>query len=252
MAVTMFAEPTARRRSGFRRPCAPAPVYGIVGGKAFGDSAHGIRKMAEDDEDDEEDEDDEDAEDGDEDDEDDDEEGEGKSSKGGKSKLILFIVIGVVVLLVAGGATAYFLGAFDSLFGGGGDAAATEGGAGGGGAGGGGGGGGDAATLRNLGHKYELPEITLKLKPSGRRPHAAQLRVTLMLGRAEEEDILHMDQAATQITDALQAAVADFSIQDLRGASGPYLVREILLKQVPPVAKPVLIRDILITNFLVQ
>ena len=185
-------------------------------------------------------------------DEDEDEDGDdedGEPSGGGKSKLILFIVIGIVFLLIAGGATAYFLGAFDSLFGGSDDAAVA---AGGGGTSGGGGGGGKPFSARAIGHKYELPEFALQLKPEGRRPHAALVRITLMLGRAEEEDILHLDTVAGQITEALQQAVREFSFEDFQGSSGPYLLREILLQRVPPLAKPVAIRDILITNMIVQ
>jgi flagellar basal body-associated protein FliL len=206
--------------------------------------------MAEDDED----EDDEDVEDEDGDGEDGDDE-DGESSGGGKSKLILFIAIGVVFLLIAGGATAYFLGAFDSMFGGSDDAAMEEsaGGASGAGSGGGGGGGGSKpVNVRTVGHKYELPELALQLKPEGRQPHAALVRITLMLGRAEEEDIVHMDQSAAKITESLQQAVAEFSFADFQGSSGPYLLREVLLQRVPPLAKPVIIRDILITSMIVQ
>ena len=204
--------------------------------------------MAEDDEDEDEDE-DEDVEDGDGEDGDDE---DGESSGGGKSKLILFIVIGVVFLLIAGAATAYFLGAFDSLLGGSDDAAmqGSAGGASGAGSGGGGGG-GKSVNVRTVGHKYELPELALQLKPEGRQPHAALVRITLMLGRAEEEDIIHMDQSAAKFTESVQQAVAEFSYADFQGSSGPYLLREVLLQRLPPLAKPVVIRDILITNMIV-
>ena len=200
--------------------------------------------MAEDDED----EDDEDVEDGDDEDGDDE---DGESSGGGKSKLILFIAIGVVFLLIAGGAAAYFLGAFDSLLGGSDDAAMEES-AGGASGGGSGGGGGKPVNVRTVGYKYELPELALQLKPEGRQPHAALVRITLMLGRAEEEDIIHMDQSAAKFTESMQQAVAEFSFADFQGSSGPYLLREVLLQRLPPLAKPVVIRDILITNMIVQ
>jgi flagellar FliL protein len=201
------------------------------------------------DDDDEEEDEKEDAEDGDgEDDE---------SSGGGKKKLILFIVIGVVVLLIAGGATAYFLGAFDSSPGGSDDAEVEEN-AGDAAATGGAEGGGEGQAKRPrfnpraVGIKYELPELALQLKPEGRQPHAALVRVTLMLVRAEEEDIQHLDQSTAKITEALQQAAAELPYADMRGSSGPYLLREAMLKRVPPIAKPVAIRDILITNLIVQ
>jgi flagellar FliL protein len=181
--------------------------------------------------DDEEDDDDEE-----EDDDDEEEGGEGRPSKGGgRNKLFLLIGVAVLVLVVGDGAAAYFTGMLDSMF-------ASD----------------DAADVEGeldprVGQYHELPEMVVSLRSGGRRrAPAIKLRVTLELARADDEDIMHIEQVTPRILDEFQNRVREMSLKDIRGATGPYLLREILLAKVIPLAKPVKVLDVLITSVLVQ
>ena len=85
-----------------------------------------------------------------------------------------------------------------------------------------------------------------------RRAPTIELRVSLELGRAEEEDITHIDSVKTRIIEDFQNYVSGLSLDDIKGAAGPYLLREALLERIGPIAERVPVRDVLITSMLVD
>ena len=101
---------------------------------------------------------------------------------GGGLKKILIIVGGVVLLLIIGGATAYFLGAFDSLFGPSEEELQAE-----------------QQQADSLGHFFELEEMLVSMGRAGRKSSFLKLRISLELERKESFLLLHSDYKDLQL-----------------------------------------------------
>jgi flagellar FliL protein len=171
-------------------------------------------------------------------------EGDAPKAGGGKKKLIIIAGAAVLVLALAGG------GAFFFLSGGEKHAEGGEGGE-----------HGEVAAAEEE-HKEEpvdphappvfvvLPEILVNLTTSERRPSFLKLGLTLELNKAE--DLAEFNKVSPRITDAFQVYLRELHATDLKGSAGSYRLREELLTRVGAVAHPLKIRDVLITDLIVQ
>ena len=171
--------------------------------------------------------------------------GEAPKAGGGKKKLIIIAGAAVLVLALAGG------GAFFFLSGGKKDAHAE----------GGEGEHGEVAAVEEE-HAEEppdpnappvfvvLPEILVNLTTSERRPSFLKLGLTLELNKPE--DLAEFNKVSPRITDAFQVYLRELHASDLKGSAGSYRLREELLTRVGAVAHPLKIRDVLITDLIVQ
>lgn len=166
-----------------------------------------------------------------------DEEGGGKKKVSGK-KLILFIVLPLLVLIGAG-AGLLFSGMLDPLFGG--DEAAETAEA-----------GGEEAEPEDTGPGYFMPldEMTVTLRSSGSKPVYLKLQTTLELDSQEDEK--RITQVQPRIKENFLLFLRELRVEELEGSEGTYRIREELLRRVNRAAQPVKVRNVLITDFLIQ
>jgi len=161
---------------------------------------------------------------------------EGDDSSGGGKKVL--IIIGVVILLVVGGiGAAYFTGLLDPVIAmivgeeeveqGEEQIVST----------------GDAVF-------YDLQEIIVNLNTGGRKSSFLKIRISLEL--ANEEDVQRIESVMPRIVDNFQTYLRELRIDDLKGSSGMYRLREELLARVSVAAAPAKVNDVLFKEMLVQ
>ncbi len=162
----------------------------------------------------------------------DEEEQEGSSRKklSGK-KLVLFIVLPMFVA-GAGAAGVYYSGVADSYLGI--EKSAEE---------------EEAAALQKAVF-FDLPEMLVNLNSPGRRTNFLKINISLEL--EEESDIKNLESLMPRIVDGFQIYLRELRVDDLRGSSGMYRLREDLLRRINEVAKPIRINDILFKEMLIQ
>lgn len=157
-------------------------------------------------------------------------------------KLVLFIVL-PLLLIFGGGAGLYFSGALDSLMGKKAEEATTS----------------PAEKLDSKsqkeaeagpGYYYDLPDIVVNMNDTGNKPRFLKLRVSIELPKKEDE--VKLEAVMPRITDNFQTYLRELRVDDLRGSAGIYRLRLELLLRVRAAADPVVVRDILFREILVQ
>jgi flagellar FliL protein len=156
----------------------------------------------------------------------------GGSGGGGLKKLLLFVGAPVLLLLI-GGAVAYFLGVFDSLFGPSQEELAAE-----------------QQQADSLGHFFELEEMLVSMGRAGRKSSFLKLRISLELEKKEDEQ--RIKAVMPRIVDNFQVFLRGLRIEELQGSHGLYRVKEELLVRVNAAANPVKVKDVLFKEMLVQ
>ena len=165
---------------------------------------------------------------------DDDELGEDEESgSGGGLKKMLLFVGAPILLLIIGGAVAYFLGAFDSLFGPSAEELEAE-----------------QQQSDALGHFFELEEMLVSMGRAGRKSSFLKLRISLELAKKEDEQ--RIKAVMPRIVDNFQVFLRGMRIEELQGSHGLYRVKEELLVRVNAAANPVKVKDVLFKEMLVQ
>ncbi|MDD3287803.1 MAG: flagellar basal body-associated FliL family protein [Alphaproteobacteria bacterium] len=165
-------------------------------------------------------------------------EGEGDSKKKLSTKLIIMIAAGGLLLVgISVGAALFFTGAFSS----------------------------NKEPTPEEQHKasmaseeeqkgkavfFSLGDLLVNLSGEGKRPNYLKVKISLEL--ADEKDAALMDTLKPRIIDSFQVYLRELRIEDLRGSSGIYRLREALLLRVTEIAQPVRIRDVLFQEMLVQ
>mgnify|MGYP002632690012 CR=1 FL=1 len=173
----------------------------------------------------------------------DEDDGEGSSAKG--SKKMLFIIIGaVVVLIIGGGAGAWFTGLLDPVV-----AMIT----------------GEEAHVEAEGDHgpvgpegaiagevvfLDLPEILVNLNTGGRKSSYLKIRVSLEL--PNPADIPRVEGLMPRIMDTFNIYLRELRIDDLKGSTGMYRLREELLMRVGAAVAPSKVNDILFKEMLIQ
>jgi flagellar FliL protein len=177
--------------------------------------------------------------------------------------LVLFIILPVVVLL-GGGAAAHLMGVTAALFGGGSHAEADTAPAPSADSGnsakkaeapkGGHGEAPKATAAAVSGGKgaifYNLPEMIVNLNSTGRRSNFLKISVSLEL--EQSGDIAKIESVMPRIVDNFQTYLRELRVEDLRGSSGLFRLREELLSRVSVAAAPAKINDVLFKEMLVQ
>lgn len=182
--------------------------------------------------------------------------GEGAAPKKRKlagRTLVLFIIL-PALLLIGGGAAAHLMGLTGALFGGGDqgeehaeapapDAHAPA-------AKSGGGHGGKAEAPKGSVVFYDLPEMVVNLNSAGKRSN--YLKISISLELAQANDAAKVEQVMPRIRDNFQTYLRELRVEDLRGSSGLFRLREELLSRVNVAAAPAKINDVLFKEMLVQ
>lgn len=161
-----------------------------------------------------------------------------------RKKLILFIVLPLVLIL--GGAGLYFSGMLDSILHKK-DASKEEGAdhkeA-------------DKDKKKHVqedvgpGYYYDLPDIVVNMNDTGTKPRFLKLSMSIELRSKEDEPKL--EAVMPRITDNFQTYLRELRLEDLRGSAGIYRLRLELLLRVRAAADPVVVRDVLFREILVQ
>jgi len=148
-----------------------------------------------------------------------------------KSKLPL-IIGGVVGLLVLGGAGAYFAG----LFGGEDpEKAKAE----------------EAAKLAAIPPTFvDFPEILVNLNEPGRKGKFLKLNVKFEI--ADPTGVAVIEGLKPRIIDQFQMYLRELRLEDLQGSEGLHRLRDELLKRVNLEVKPLVVKDVLFIDVLIQ
>lgn len=162
-----------------------------------------------------------------------DETGEESTEAAGKSgsKAKLLIIAGVALFVLLGGAGAYvFL--FTDMFGGGGahDEEVAE---------------GSPAVIF-----YDLPEMVVNLQSGTKKK--TYLKILLSLELDEDQDLTMLHKVLPRVVDQFHVYLRELRATDLHGSAGIYRLKEELLRRVATAARPVIIRDVLFKEMLVQ
>lgn len=165
-------------------------------------------------------------------------EGDGEEGAPKKSKKMLLIIILVVLLLIGAGAGVFLSGIL-----GGGDPPPEEGTE-------------EAAPeeapppppTRTV--FFDLPDMIVNLNTSARKSTFLKISVSLELNDAN--DIDRIEEVMPRIVDQFQVFLREMRLEDLRGSSGLYRLREELLRRVNLAVRPVRVREVLFKEMLIQ
>jgi flagellar protein FliL len=147
----------------------------------------------------------------------------------GKARVAL--IAGLALVVVMGGiGGAFMFGAFDGLFGGGDEEA-------------------KAYQPVNVVF-YELPEMVVNLETGTTKP--AFLKIALSLELDDDVDIAVLDRLLPRVVDQFQVFLRELRVDDLSGSAGVYRIKEELLRRVTAAVHPVVVRDVLFNEMLIQ
>jgi len=187
-----------------------------------------------------------------------------EEKKGGKAKLVIFALIGVLVLGAGGAGAAWFFG----LLGGGKDAGGAEPGA----------LAGEHAPAEEHGgesgheekagiahgagqkaeaprpaegvHFVDLPDVLVNLRSEGSRMRYLKLRVALEVRDAATAGAVR--SLMPRVMDSLQLYLRSLSVDDVRGAIGMERLKEEMLARINRAIRPHRVDDVLFKEMLVQ
>ena len=160
---------------------------------------------------------------------------DGAKKKVSGKKLVLFIVL-PVLLLIGVGAGLFMSGLLDPLLGLNGEETAGE------------------AMEQEIdtgpGHFLELDEMTVTLRSTGGRQMFLKVQITLEL--ESQSDEARIQQVQPRITENFLLFLRELRVEELEGSEGAYRIQEELMRRVNRAAHPVKVKDVLITNLLIQ
>ncbi len=140
-----------------------------------------------------------------------------------------YAIIGVAFIVILGGAGAYLSGLFDGLL------KAEE----------------EVELYQPVNVVfYELPEMIVNLVSNSKKP--AYLKIHLSLELDENEDLVTLEKLLPRVIDHFQVFLRELRVDDLNGSAGIYRIKEELLRRVSIAVYPVVIRDVLFKEMLIQ
>ncbi len=150
---------------------------------------------------------------------------------GGKKKLI--IIVALAFLLIIGGlAGAYFTGLLDAILGGR-EPEETI---------------GEQTSVGGV--YFDLPELLVNLNSTGSRSQFLKVKISLEIN--SNGDIAQIEHMMPRIIDNFQVYLRELRIEDIKGAAGMYRLREELLLRVSSAVDPILVKDVLFREMLIQ
>lgn len=167
-----------------------------------------------------------------------------EEERGSKKKLILLIVAPLLVL-VGGGAGLYFSGALDKFLAPSTEEHAPEGEH------------GEAAAVDAHGNPIAsgpvflaIPDMIVNLSSADSQPRYLRLKVQLEMG--SEADMAAVEQVLPRVVDQFQTYLRELRVKDLKGSAGIYRLQMELLSRVNAAAYPVVVKDVLFQEILIQ
>lgn len=185
---------------------------------------------------------------------------------GGKKKKIIIIALAALILLLGGGGVAYFLGVFsggaESESASGEESAASaeenasaeeaakeESGHGGGKEGKDGKKEGKA-HIPGQPYYFMFPEFLVNLNTGSSQPSFLKMRISIELTKAE--DVPLVEANLPKVQDSFNTYLREMRASDLAGSAGVYRLKEELLLRLNQSLAPVVVKDILFNEILVQ
>ncbi|MFO1153841.1 MAG: flagellar basal body-associated FliL family protein [Rhodospirillales bacterium] len=144
-----------------------------------------------------------------------------------RRKLILIVAGAAVVLLVAGGVAAFMLGLLPGETG----STSTE-------------------TASHLPTFYALPDLVVTLNTGDRRIRYLKTRASLELTSAS--DVAQIDLLLPRVIDYCQTYLRELRPDELRGSAAIVRMRDELLTRINLAVAPVVVREILFTDLMVE
>jgi len=156
-----------------------------------------------------------------------DEEESGGGSGGLLANKKLLIMVAAVVLLLGGAGGAYFMGLFDGRMGASVEEAKP-----------------DAVVF------FDLPELLVNLNSGSKKK--TYLKVQFSLELDENADMAFLQSILPRVIDQFQVYLRELRADDLQGSAGIYRLKEELLRRLNVAAHPLVIRDVLFKEMLIQ
>lgn len=147
-------------------------------------------------------------------------------------KLVLFIIL-PLLLLLGGLGGAYFAGLLDPLLGR--SAAPVE---------------EEHAPVAPQTVFFDLPQMLVNLNTGGKKNNYLKIAISLEL--SSQEDSVALQSLLPRVVDNFQVYLRELRVEDLRGSAGVQRLREELLLRVNNAVHPVVVRDVLFKEMLVQ
>ena len=97
---------------------------------------------------------------------------------------------------------------------------------------------------------FDLPEMLINLRSDQPRPAFLKLSISLEIDRLEDRAVL--TNVLPRITDTFQVYLRELHPDQLQGAEGMLRLREELLSRINAAVSPVVVRDVLFREMLVQ
>jgi len=151
-----------------------------------------------------------------------------------KRRLLIFIAAGLVLLVGTGGVL-YYTGVINKLTGGGHKTETAD---------------AEKPAPAKPSVFYDLPDMLVNLNSTGRKTSFLKISVSLEL--SQQEDVPKLAAVLPIIIDNFQVYLRELRVEDLRGSSGLYRLREELLARVNAAAAPIKVKDVLFKEMLVQ
>ena len=160
---------------------------------------------------------------------------EGEASEGGGKKKLIIIIAVALMLLIGGAAGAYFMGLLDPLLGS--DESAEE---------------SEELTEKYTGDPvfFELEEILVNLNGSGGKTIFLKLKLSLELEKPSDKE--KIQKVLPKVIDGFQTYLRELRVDDLEGAAGLYRLRLELMRRLTSNMAPVVIKNILFREMLIQ
>lgn len=158
---------------------------------------------------------------------------EGEDGGGGRKKMVILLAAGLVVVLVIAGAATYFL-----LFAGGDEpaeeAAAAQ----------------VEAEASAKAQFFDVPELIVNLDSGNGASRFLKIKLSLEVG--SEPDRLELETLLPRVQDDFQTYLRSLRVEDLQGSAGIYRLKEALLLRVNQAVEPVVVKNVLVREVLIQ
>jgi len=97
---------------------------------------------------------------------------------------------------------------------------------------------------------YNVPDMVVNMQAERGRP--VYLKISLSLELSTDKDIPAVERVLPRVLDNFQLYLRELRVDELRGSTGMYRLREELLMRVNLAVQPVKVKDVLFREMLVQ
>jgi flagellar FliL protein len=158
---------------------------------------------------------------------------EKQEGKGGKSKMMLFVILGVVILLVAVGVAAYLLGSRSAQDATPAESAQVE----------------DTSTAEGVGPMVDITDFIINILDKNETRY---LKAAITLELENEETVAEVNERMPQIRDSVLLLVGNKTFAELNDLQGKLQLRAEIIVRLNKLLKKGKVKGIYFTEFVVQ